>query len=161
MIDQLISLAKLAFMLLYIYRRNKNHFITKDLYCDIHSTIQDAFVCTAKYQKKETDISLYLYQLGTDQLELLFGHVRTISHASNCDFLELKQRLVIALQIAKVYKDHPDWKSKCRLATKSTQKETLDHSSVHAWTGELSTKELNLASIWNLGKNGVSELLES
>ena len=108
LIDQLISLAKLAFMLLYIYRRNKNHFITKDLYCDIQSTIKDAFVCTAKYQKKETDIPLYLYQLGTDQLELLFGHVRTISDASNCDFLELKQRLVIAFQIAKVYKYHPD-----------------------------------------------------
>ena len=34
--------------------------------------VQDAFVCAAKYQRKK---SLYLYILGTDLLEAIFGDV--------------------------------------------------------------------------------------
>lgn len=56
---------------------------------DIQSPIQDAFICAAKYRAKNSNENLYLYQLGTDQLENLFSVIRTITHSSTCDFLEL------------------------------------------------------------------------
>ena len=35
--------------------------------------VQDAFVCAAKYQRKKSAKYLYLYHLGTDLLEAIFG----------------------------------------------------------------------------------------
>jgi hypothetical protein len=44
---QLVDLAALAHYLLFIFRRHKTYFMTKDLYCDIQTTIQDAFICAS------------------------------------------------------------------------------------------------------------------
>ena len=55
-----------------IHRKQKTNFLTNDLYYDIQETIQDAYICAAKMIKKQTDNSLYLYQLGTDVLENQF-----------------------------------------------------------------------------------------
>ncbi len=48
--NQLVDLASLAHYLFYIFRRNKTSFITKDLYMDIQSTIQDAFICASTFK---------------------------------------------------------------------------------------------------------------
>ena len=47
---------------------------------------------------------LYLILLGTDPLELLFCLVRTLTHAQNCDMLELMDRLTICSQIEETFK---------------------------------------------------------
>jgi hypothetical protein len=88
-----------------------------ELYHDIQSTIQDAFYAAHIFNRVDSTANLYLYQLGTDQLEELFGVIRTLTHARNCDFLELLQRLVIAYQIETVFNKHLDWKRKTRLCT--------------------------------------------
>jgi hypothetical protein len=49
---QLVDLATLAHYLFYVYRRNKTAFMTKDLYMDIQSTIQDAFICASTFKSK-------------------------------------------------------------------------------------------------------------
>ena len=54
--------------------------------------IQGCYYACILKQKRGGD-NLYLYKLGTDQLERLFGNIRTITHARNCDSLELCQRL--------------------------------------------------------------------
>ncbi len=103
LMSQLVHLAKLSHILLYCYRRNATNFLDDNLYCDIQSTIQDAFVSAAiHHQHSKDEDKLYLYMLGTDQLENLFAAVRTQTHATGCDFLELTQRLKIALQTEKV-----------------------------------------------------------
>ena len=103
LVDQLLQLSYLSHLLLYSYRRNFNSFLTTNLYSDIQSTIQDAFVCAAIFQDKKSNLNLYLYMLGTDQLENLFSTITTLTHASGCDFLELHDRIKIALQIEKVF----------------------------------------------------------
>lgn len=102
LLDQLVKLAYLSHILLYVFRKNHTSFFTTNLYTDIQSTIQDAFVCAAIFQKNSSELKLYLFMLGTDQLENLFGVVRTLSHASSCDLLEFTDRVKIALQIEKV-----------------------------------------------------------
>ena len=102
LIDQLIKLSQLAHIMLVVFRRHRTQFITNNLYTDIQSTIQDAFVSAAIFHENSSNSNLYLFMRGTDQLENLYSTVRTITHAKNCDFLELTERLIMALQIEKV-----------------------------------------------------------
>jgi len=123
--DQLIGLAYSSHLMLFIYRKWKKNFLTRDLYQDIQATIQDAFVCTFKLNNIDQDLQLFLYQLGTDQLENEFSDIRTISHSLLCDYYELIQRYKISLSIGNIYAKHPDWRKSSRLSTKTT-----DHSSL-------------------------------
>jgi len=81
-----------------------------------------------------------LYQLGTDQLELLFSTLRTINHSPNCDFLELNDRLVITEQVENVYTRHPEWKKKIRTASSFVE----DRSKSCEWTGILTTNYIDI-----------------
>lgn len=62
--DQLFSLAKLAFYVFFIYRKNQTKFLSNDLYSDIQSTIQDAFLAVAHYQHECSPDKLLLILLG-------------------------------------------------------------------------------------------------
>jgi hypothetical protein len=90
-----------------------------------------------------------LILLGTDPLELLFCLVRTLTHAKNCDLLELQDRLAICSQIDEMLQRNPNYRPHTRLNTSRT---TLDHSSISDWTGDLSTELLNFKLIWKIGK---------
>ena len=127
---------------------------------DIQSTIQDAFISSAKYRSIKSLDNLYLYQLGTDQLVNLFSTIRTITHSSTCDFLELNERLKMAYQIEQVYNDRPEWRPDSRLSTQTNLATTLDHSSVHSWTGDLCTLNLGLETIWDIGCERAKSLLK-
>ncbi len=162
LMDQLIALSTASFLLFYIYRKWKTQFMTNDLYKDI----QCIFLIALRYSKLEPNTNLYLFQLGTDGLELLFSHIRTINHAPNCDILELLERIKIALQIQSVYADHPLWHRKSRLnfsssnkMNKNKEKDTEDHSSILDWTGKLDTNDIDIKSIWRLGETSATELL--
>ena len=101
LLDQLTSLALLAHLLLYIYRKHKTNFMTNDLYSDIQSTFQSVFITVAKFQTKNSKQPLYLFQLGTDRFEGFFVTIRTLTYAKNSNFLELKQRMLVLLRIEK------------------------------------------------------------
>jgi hypothetical protein len=58
LMDQLVKLAQLSHVLLYVFvksKKEKFHFLKKDLYMYIQSTIQDAFICAAKYRAKNSN----------------------------------------------------------------------------------------------------------
>ena len=107
----------------------------------MHSFVQ------LNYKKDNSSESLYLYQLGTDGLELLFSTLRTISHSPNCDFLELKERLVITEQVEKVYAKHPDWRQKSRTSASLV----VDRSKFCEWSGNLTTNHIDIVKIWTNG----------
>ena len=70
LIEQLVNLSKLSFILIVIFRKHGRAFMTKMLYLDIQSTIQDSYIIAAWFKKKaQSDTDLLLFQLGTDQLE--------------------------------------------------------------------------------------------
>ena len=131
-----------------IHRKQKTNFLTNDLYYDIQETIQDVYVCAAKMIKKQTDNSLYLYQLGTDVLENQFATLRTLSHSRNFDFLELTERLIIVEQIEKVFENNPGWRAKSKL---NSTGEIVDHSSAINWSGNLKVDDLNIIQTWDYG----------
>lgn len=159
LLDQLTQLAYCSHLMFFIYRKWKNKFLTKDLYLDIQSTIQDAFICAELFNRCDKNAKLYLYQLGTDQLESFFGLVRTVTHNVNCDILELQERIKTILQLESVYLKHPNWKRPSRVC-----KSTYDHSSVASWVGKLDASDINkhmLKYIWNDGFERATEYLKS
>ena len=131
LMQQLVNLSQLAHCLFYIYRRSKKigyRFMRKDLYMDIQSTIQDAFICAATFRAEGSNKPIFLYQLGTDQLENLFSTVRTITHSATCDYLESNERLRMAYQIEDVFSRRPELRPDNRLSFKKNIKNTVDHS---------------------------------
>ena len=132
---QMVNLAQLSFMLLIIYRRNGSSFITNDLYSDIQSTIQDAFVAASHFRVKRSENDFLIYQLGTDPLEMRFCTVRTLTHSNNCNFQELLDRLQTAESIENIYERYPNMSFKDRLSTRKTRAKTEDYSSIRDWTG--------------------------
>ena len=128
------------------------------MYNDLQSTIQDSFVCVNKFRKKDPKKKVYLYQLGTDQLEELFGDIRTLTNSTNCDYYELIQRIRIAMQIQNVLFQHPNWKKPSRIS-----KSVNDHSSVESWVGNLTTDHLSdesLKQFWCSGYDSAYEYLK-
>jgi hypothetical protein len=98
-----------------------------------------------------------LVLLGTDTLESLFGNVRTLTHARNCDYLELNERLKIAQQIDLINTD-PTWKKANRL---SVNTETTDHSSINEWIGNLATTNIFVEITWKYGSFSAVSILTS
>ena len=105
---QLVRLSKLSRILFHQYRAFGTAFIPGQLYHDLQQMIQGCY--NARILKQKRGGNLYLYQLGTDQLERLFGNITTITHARNCDSLELCQRLSHAESIEAIITEHPTWK---------------------------------------------------
>lgn len=113
---------------------------------DLQSTIQDSFLAVSTLKSYNSEAPLYLYQLGTDELENLFSIIRTISHARNVVYLELIDRVSIGLKIDSIYERNPSLKKDSRLSTF-----THDHSSIRSWTGNLNTSEIVLSTVWRIG----------
>ena len=91
------------------YQARGTSFIFAQLYHDLQRMVQAPFYICAVYKARGGG-KLHLYQLGTDQLEMNFNSVRTITHARNCDCLELCQRLQHAEVINSIVAKHPTWK---------------------------------------------------
>jgi preprotein translocase subunit SecA len=90
LLDQLVNVAKCSHLMLHICRNNRSKFMSKDSYKDIQSTIQNCFLVVKLFNIKDPTKKVYLYQLGTDELESLFGTLRTLTHSKNSDSLALK-----------------------------------------------------------------------
>lgn len=155
LLDQLSQLAYCSHLLLFIFRKWGTKFITKDLYLDLQSTIQDAFLVTEVFNRKNKNENVYLYQCGTDEVEGVFRSLRTLTHSSNCDILELHERMSIVLQIESVLNDHPNWRQSSRLS--ETKR---DHSSVGSWTGKLNTTEISKQMLKYIWKSGYDKSIQ-
>ncbi len=86
-----------------------------------------------------------------------------MSHARNCDTLELIDRINMAGQIEDVLNRNPHLRKANRLTVRSDDyksKETEDYSATRDWIGDLKTELLNLKLIWKIGKERAQENLK-
>ena len=151
---QLIRLSKLNHILFHQHRAFCTAFIPGQLYHDLQRMIQGCYYACILKQKRGGG-NLYLYQLGTDQLERLFGNIRTITHARNCDSLELCQRLSHAESIEAIITKHPTWKRihERRLCGNK------DYTSQTEWTGNLDASTCHVQQLWNVGQLEAAEVI--
>ena len=145
--DQLIKLSKLSHILFAEYRKSGTGFVPGQPYHDVQRMVQACFFACF-LQKKRGGGRMYLYQLGTDQLEKLFSLIRTITHARKCDSLEIMQRLSHAGCIELILQKHPTWK---RLHSRRLVG-SHDATSEREWKGRLDLEEVNIVSTWKLGE---------
>ena len=144
---QLIKLSKLAHILLHEYKAFGTGFLPGQLYHDLQRMIQGCYYACS-LQKRRGRGRLYLYQLGTDQVERLFSLVRTITHARNCDSLELCQRLSHAESLEVIISKRPTWKimhGKRLCGNK-------DASSQREWKGNLEVDDCDVPMLWHMGR---------
>ena len=153
--NQLLKLSTLSHMLFYLYKTNGTKFIPGQLYHDLQRMIQGSFFACA-LQQVNGGGPLYLYQLGTDQLESLFAAVRTVTHSRNCDALELCHQLQHAHTINKILSAHPNWKQSHGKRLSGLK----DASSQIEWIGCVETNTCDLPKLWLLGMREATGILE-
>lgn len=158
--EQLTHLAAAAHLILALYSTHKGTFIPAQLYHDTMCMIKNAFFCVAKTQIDNPDGLFWLILLCSDELEKLFGRVRSmLGTDSNCDQLQLTHRLDSSVQCNTILAAHPDWADgPRRLAFKSVLEQghetsqKADHINPTSWVGNLEVKRVVLSSCWLQGR---------
>ena len=143
--ESLGQLSAMAHMLLFLFGNNDINLPTV-LYHDLQSTVQNAYFISAKYKIHCPDMPLYLYQVGSDQLEQLFSSVRTQNHDRGCDIYQLECRILesywtnYSISTLNGVKDQKD----CG---------PVDHTNPSNWTGNLLCRNLISSISWDWGKS--------
>ena len=151
--DQLEKLSTLSHIL-YHYKQYGTKFIPGQLYHDLQRMVQASYYACVLLKARGGG-KMYLYQMGTDQEEKVFGSIRTITHARNCDVLELCSRLQHAETINEIIAKHPTWK---RFHGKRLGSYN-DASSQADWTGELNVDDIDFYQRWILGRSEACAVL--
>ncbi|KAJ6616227.1 hypothetical protein B0H10DRAFT_1765396, partial [Mycena sp. CBHHK59/15] len=147
--QRLESLSKFAHMAFAFYRMHGSSFLSNQLYGDLQALVKSAFFCVARQQELDPDQAFYLYQIGSDRLEELFSEVRTESHDSNCDALQLSERLSTAADTLGIFGEHPEWHQghvRCSWSGKEA-----DHVNPTYFTGNQTVKNVVPAASWHSG----------
>ncbi|EUC53531.1 hypothetical protein RSOL_009280, partial [Rhizoctonia solani AG-3 Rhs1AP] len=156
--QQVVCLAKCAFLLFALFRLDGTRFITTQLYYDIQTTIKTAIFSIAKAQILDPMQPFYLIHLGTDRLENLFGIYRTASHDRNLDILQLVERSSAAQEIDNILAQYPEYDRKpYRLSLEGAS--GVDHLNPRSWLGDVRVCNVNLRSSWTAGRIEAEEAL--
>ncbi|KDQ54169.1 hypothetical protein JAAARDRAFT_182553 [Jaapia argillacea MUCL 33604] len=71
--QQLTALSKYAHMVFILFHEYRVNLMPAQLYGDTQTTVKNVFFCVAKQQVEDGDQKLFLFWLGDDRLEALFG----------------------------------------------------------------------------------------
>ncbi|KAJ7801292.1 hypothetical protein B0H14DRAFT_2615500 [Mycena olivaceomarginata] len=113
--------------------------MSNQLYGDSQSMVKNAFFCLAKQQKLDPTQPFYLFQVGDDPLERLFGKLRMLrAHNSAMSYAQAIERLGHA----------------CDLQTgqhriNMTRSEGVDHHNMASWTGHAIAGDCHIPSAWD------------
>ena len=79
--EQLQSLSTVAHLavLLYMHANSQNAFIQSQLYQDTQIAIKNVYFCIAKTKQDNPSGKFFIYQLGSDRLEWIFGWIQSQS----------------------------------------------------------------------------------
>ena len=142
-IDEILGHASTLSHILLILKNHRDIDLPNVLYHDLQSTVQNLYFMTAKFKVYFPGKDIYVYQMGSDQLEQLFSSVRTQSHDRNCDVFQLKSRLERATILEKVLNKNPSWRQNANRLSGP-----VDHTSLIHWTGNRKCGDLILNVPW-------------
>eukprot|EP00904_Undaria_pinnatifida_P013996 jgi/Undpi1/9727/HiC_scaffold_27.g12183.m1 len=123
---------------------------------DLQATIHGIFFVVLKVQDHCPATPVFLWQISTGALENMFGVVRNLTHSSNINGKELRDRLGAAVALEEIYAKHP---SLCRKSRRLslTHLGEIDHMNVRTWAeagpaGSCDVRSAKVASCWNEGR---------
>ncbi|EIW53976.1 uncharacterized protein TRAVEDRAFT_88281, partial [Trametes versicolor FP-101664 SS1] len=150
--QQLVSLSKFAHAAFALFRIHGVNFMPNQLYSDMQMTVKNAFFCIAKQQELDGSQPFYLFLLGDDRLENLFGRVRMQGgHSPNFSFKQLVDRLAAAMDLDAIFTRHPSLDPGFR-RLKITRTEHLDHLNPESWRGDAVADQVSLDNAWREGQ---------
>ena len=134
---QFTSLVKAGHILFALYRQNKSHFISNQLFGDIQCLVKRAAFDIGQTQELDGELAVSFNIFGTDGIETLFGRCRMAGqHSPNMDIAECEMRIRAAMTMADIFAAHPTWERRPdRL--KFSRSRDYDHVSPHHWEADL------------------------
>ncbi|KAF7372252.1 hypothetical protein MVEN_00084700 [Mycena venus] len=149
--EQMTHFSTYAHLTFTLFRMNRLMFMSNQLYGDSQSMIKNAFFCLAKQQKLDPTQPFYLFQVGDDPLERLFGKLRMLGgHNSAMSYAQAIERLGHACDLQAVYLRQPDLdQGQRRISMKRS--EGVDHLNMVSWTGHALVSDCHIPSAWDEG----------
>ena len=145
-----------AHLLLILLCALRTAVMTTQLCHDLQATIHGIFFVVLKVQDHCPATPVFLWQISTGALENIFGVVRNLTHSSNINGKELRDRLGAAVALEEIYAKHP---SLCRKSRRLslTHLGEIDHMNVRTWAeagpaGSCDVRSAKVASCWNEGR---------
>lgn len=162
--EQLEHLSAAAHLSVALYRAaGGKAFIPTELFTDIMLMVKNTFFCVAKAKVDDPEGCFWIGLLGTDQLEELFGIVRTmVGNNANTDIYQLYYRLTGTTKVSNIFARWPKWdRSPCRLKVPAIDRlskelpDGTDHLKPGSWRGSVKTKHVSLHTAWKCGRQMV------
>jgi hypothetical protein len=165
--EQLVHLSAAAHLILAIYSKDRGGSMPVQLFYDMMTTAKNVYFCVGKTQVDDPNGKFWIILLGTDLLESLFGHIRTIvGNDTNADQLQLGNRIESAAVCAKILEENPDWvKGPRRITLRPWQENAgdvsakVDHINPASWRGNVSVENVILLTSWEEGRRAAEEEL--
>jgi hypothetical protein len=158
--EQVTSLVKYSHLALSLYRKHGTQFMTSPLYADTQAAVKDVLFCIAKQKLLDPSQPFYLFQVGSDRLEMCFCNARTQTHHRNFDILELSYKLATASIISSIYIRHPELDPGSRRLN-LTNAIGVDHVNPKSWKGDVIVDNISLQVCWEKGRNEAQDFLSS
>ncbi|KAH9946904.1 hypothetical protein B0H21DRAFT_883457 [Amylocystis lapponica] len=133
--------------------------LTDQLYGDSQMMVKNAMFCIAKQQRLDSCDPFYLFDIGDDSLERLFGRIRMLgAHDAGINFRQGIDRLGHAVDIDTVFLRHPELDPGHR-RIKMDRVEGVDHLNAAAWKGDVISGHCDLPSAWAAGRDAAVQVL--
>ncbi|KAJ7758390.1 hypothetical protein B0H16DRAFT_1689376 [Mycena metata] len=149
--ERLASFSKFAHLAFAFYRMHGSSFLSNQLYGDMQALVKSAFFCVARQQELDPEQAFFLYQCGSDRLEEIYAEVRTESHDSNVDALQLSERLSTAADTQGIFDENPQWHQ--GNIRRSWFGKEADHVNPSYFTGDQRVKHVILSAAWRSGRH--------
>ncbi|KAJ7017645.1 hypothetical protein C8F04DRAFT_1200210 [Mycena alexandri] len=147
--ERLASFSEFAHLCFAFYRMHGSSFLSNQLYGDLQALVKSAFFAVARQQDLDPECAFYLYQIGSDRLEEMFAEVRTESHDSNFDALQLSERLPTAADTLGIFDENPEWHQ--GHIRRSWFGKEADHVNPSYFTGDQTVKHVVHSTVWRSG----------
>ncbi|KAF7376995.1 hypothetical protein MSAN_00117400 [Mycena sanguinolenta] len=155
---QMTHLSTFAHLSFTLFRLNRLTFMSNQLYGDSQCMVKNAFFCLAKQQKLDRTQPFYLFQVGDDPLEKLFGKLRMLgAHNSAMNYAQAIERLGHACDLQAVFLRQPDLDQGQRRIN-MTRSEGVDHLNMASWTGNAIAGDCHIRSAWQDGSKSAQEI---
>ncbi|KAJ7046130.1 hypothetical protein C8F04DRAFT_1206173 [Mycena alexandri] len=150
--QQITSLATFSHLSFTLFRCSRLQYMSNQLYGDSQTMVKNAMFCLAKQQELDPTQPFYLFQIGDDPLERLFGKLRMLGgHNSAMNYSQAIDRLGHACDLQGAFMRNPDLDQGERRLSMS-RSEGVDHLTMKSWTADLTAGSCHEAAAWGAGR---------
>ncbi|KAJ7866992.1 hypothetical protein B0H14DRAFT_2163405, partial [Mycena olivaceomarginata] len=158
--QQFISLSTFAHLSFSLFRVSRTQYMSNQLHGDSQTMVKNTIFCLAKQQILDPIERFYLFQVGDDLLEHLFGKLRMLGrHNSAMNYSQAIDRLGHAADLHGAFMRNPDLDQGERRLNMN-RSEGVDHLMMKAFTGDLVSSSCHFPSAWVDGRNLATDILK-